>query len=107
MVIALVETAKGIENVDAIAAVDDVDVVWLGHYIPGEFDNPKFHAAVDSLVMACKKHGKTPGFLAGNEQWARDFRAKGFRMIAYGVDTLLMQGALAHGIKLLQGTVTN
>jgi len=27
-------------------------------------------------------------------------------MIAYGVDTLLMQGALAHGIKLLQGTVT-
>ena len=32
MVIALVETAKGIENVDAIAAVDGVDVVWLGHY---------------------------------------------------------------------------
>ena len=91
-----------------------VDVVWLGHYdltnfmgIPGEFDNPKFHAAVDSLVKACKTHGKTPGFLAGNEQWARDFRARGFRMIAYGVDTLLMQGALAHGIKLLQGTVTD
>ena len=43
MVIALVETAKGIENVDAIAAVHGVDVVWLGHYdltnfigIPGE-----------------------------------------------------------------------
>jgi 2-keto-3-deoxy-L-rhamnonate aldolase RhmA len=114
MVIALVETAKGIENVDAIAAVHGVDVVWLGHYdltnfigIPGEFDNPKFHAAVDSLVKACKNHGKTPGFLAGNEQWARDFRAKGFRRIAYGVDTLLMQGALAHGIKLLQGAVPN
>jgi 2-keto-3-deoxy-L-rhamnonate aldolase RhmA len=74
MVIAL-ETAKGIDNVDAIAAVGGVDVVWLGHYdltnflgIPGEFDNPKFHATVDSLVMACKKHGKTPGFLAGDEQ---------------------------------------
>jgi 2-dehydro-3-deoxyglucarate aldolase/4-hydroxy-2-oxoheptanedioate aldolase len=114
MVIALVETAKGIDNVDAIAAVDGVDVIWLGHYdltnflgIPGEFDNPKFHTAVHGLIMACKKHGKTPGFLAGNEQLARDFRARGFRMIAYGVDTLLMRGALAHGIKLLQGTVTN
>jgi 2-keto-3-deoxy-L-rhamnonate aldolase RhmA len=32
MVIVLVETAKGIENVDAIAAVDGVDVVWLGRY---------------------------------------------------------------------------
>ena len=54
MVIALVETAKGIENVDAIAAVDGVDVVWLGHFdltnflgIPAQFDNPIFHAAVD------------------------------------------------------------
>jgi 2-dehydro-3-deoxyglucarate aldolase/4-hydroxy-2-oxoheptanedioate aldolase len=112
MVIALVETAKGIANVDAIAAVDGVDVVWLGHYdltnfmgIPGQFDNPKFHGAVDSLVKACVKHGKTPGFLAGNEKWARDFRAKGFRMIAYGVDAQLMQRALADGIKLLQGTL--
>ena len=114
MVIALVETAKGIANVDAIAAVDGVDVVWLGHYdltnsigIPGQFDHPKFHAAVDRLVKACGKHGKTPGFLAGNETWARDFRAKGYRMVGYGVDTLLMQGALADGLKLLRGTVTN
>jgi 2-dehydro-3-deoxyglucarate aldolase/4-hydroxy-2-oxoheptanedioate aldolase len=114
MVIALVETVKGIENVDAIAAVDGVDVVWLGHYdltnflgIPGEFDNPRFHAAVDRLIGACSKHGKTPGFLAGNEKWAREFRSKGFRMIAYGVDTLLMQGALAEGITLLRGTVTS
>jgi 2-dehydro-3-deoxyglucarate aldolase/4-hydroxy-2-oxoheptanedioate aldolase len=113
MVIALVETAIGIENVDAIAAVEGVDVVWLGHYdltnflgIPGQFDNPKVHAAVESLVQACARHGKTPGFLAGNEKWARDYRAKGFRMIAYGVDTLLMQTALADGIRLLQGTVT-
>ena len=112
MVIALVETARGIENVDAIAAVDGVDVVWLGHFdltnflgIPAQFDNPVFHGAVDRLVEACSKHGKTPGFLAGDEKWARDFRAKGFRMIAYGVDTLLMQTALAKGIELLQGTV--
>jgi len=73
--------------------------------IPGQFDHPKFHVAVDSLVKACTKHGKTPGFLAGDEKWARDFRTRGFRMIAYGVDTLLMQRALADGIRLLQGTV--
>jgi 2-keto-3-deoxy-L-rhamnonate aldolase RhmA len=56
--------------------VDGVDVVWLGHYdltnsigIPGQFDNPQFHAAVDSLVKACEKYDKThapcrPWFLA-------------------------------------------
>ena len=89
-------------------------MVWLGHYdltnfmgIPGDFESPAFHAAVDRLVSACRKHGKTPGFLAGNEKWARDFRAKGFRMIAYGVDALLMQSALVEGIKPLHGTVTD
>jgi 2-keto-3-deoxy-L-rhamnonate aldolase RhmA len=112
MVIALVETARGIENVQAIAAVEGVDVVWLGHYdltnflgIPGEFDNPKFHEAVDRLVEACQAHGKTPGFLAGNDKWARDFRARGFRMIAYGVDAMLMQTALADGIRILKSTM--
>ena len=62
-------------------------------------------AGVGDLVNACRKHGKTPGFLAGDENWASDFRARGFRMIAYGVDTLLMQRALADGIRLLQGTL--
>lgn len=31
LVICLIETAKAIENVDAIAAVPGVDVLWLGH----------------------------------------------------------------------------
>ena len=85
MVIALVETAKGIENVDAIAAVDGVDVVWLGHYdltnflgIPGEFDNPKFHAAVDSLVKACKKHGKTQAFSPATSNGRAIFAPRAF-----------------------------
>jgi 2-dehydro-3-deoxyglucarate aldolase/4-hydroxy-2-oxoheptanedioate aldolase len=108
LVIALVETAKGIENVDAIAAVPGIDVVWLGHFdltnfmgIPAEFENPRYLAAVDKLLAACKRHGKTPGFMASDERWARDYRAKGFRMIAYGVDVLLLQDALRRGITAL------
>ena len=36
--------------------------------------------------------------LAADENWARDYLAKGFRMIAYGVDHLLFQRALADGL---------
>jgi 2-keto-3-deoxy-L-rhamnonate aldolase RhmA len=111
LVIALVETAVGIENVDAIAAVPGVDVVWLGHFdltnflgIPGEFTHPRYLKAVDDLVAACKRHGKTPGFMAADDTWARDYRAKGFRALAYSVDVLLMQSALAAGLaKLREG----
>jgi 2-keto-3-deoxy-L-rhamnonate aldolase RhmA len=105
LVICLVETAKGIEHVDAIAAVDGVDVIWLGHFdltssmgIAAQFDHPRYLAAVDSLVAACRKHGKCPGFLAGDAKWAKDYAAKGFRLWCYGNDVALLQGALAEGI---------
>ncbi len=40
--------------------------------------------------------------MAMDEGWALDYRAKGFRMIAYGVDVLLLQTALARGIGRLK-----
>ena len=49
-----IETAEGVENADAMAAIDGVDCLWVGHFdlsvslgIPGEFDHPKFKAAID------------------------------------------------------------
>ena len=109
LVICLVETAVGIENVDAIAAVPGVDVVWLGHFdltnflgIPGEFTHPRYLKAVEELLAACQRHGKTPGFMAADDAWAAEYRAKGFRTLAYGIDVLLMQTALAKGLATLR-----
>jgi 2-dehydro-3-deoxyglucarate aldolase/4-hydroxy-2-oxoheptanedioate aldolase len=105
MVICLIETAKGIANADAIAATPGVDVCWLGHFdlsnfmgIPAAFTDRRFLKAVDTLLAACEKHGKTPGFMASDDRWARDYMAKGFRMLACGVDAHLLQAALRSGI---------
>lgn len=112
LVICMAETPKGIENVDAIAATDGVDVIWLGHFdltsfmgIPAQFDDPRFTSAVSAITDACKAHGKAAGYLAGDESAARDFHARGFRALAYGTDVTLMQGALATGMKSL-GTLS-
>jgi 2-keto-3-deoxy-L-rhamnonate aldolase RhmA len=108
LVICLVETDAGIRNVDAIAAVPGVDVVWLGHFdltnflgIPAQFDHPRYQEAVSALVEACNRHGKAAGFMAADDRWASEYRSKGFRMLAYGVDVLLLQKALAEGIAKL------
>ena len=112
LVISLIETAKGIENADAIAATPGVDVCWLGHFdlsnfmgIPASFTDKRFLKAVDRLLAACGKHGKTPGFMAADDAWARDYMAKGFRMMAYGVDAHLLQGALRSGIEGMRALV--
>jgi len=109
MVICLIETATGVENVDAIAALPGVDVCWLGHFdltnflgIPAQFDHPRYLAAVDAILAACGRHRKIPGFMAADRGWAEAYQAKGFRMIAYGTDVNVLQNALADGIKGLR-----
>jgi 2-keto-3-deoxy-L-rhamnonate aldolase RhmA len=59
----LIETPRGVENADAIAAVDGVDMVAIGANdmttelgIPGQYDHPEFRAAVATVAEACKRH---------------------------------------------------
>lgn len=107
-VIVQIETAKGLAAVDEIAAVDGVDVIWLGHFdltnfmgIPGQFTHPDYLKAVDTILGAASRHGKVAGFMAMDDAWARDYFAKGFRMMAVGPDQGLLQQGLARGISVL------
>ena len=109
MVIPQIETAEGLANVEAIAAVDGVDALWLGHFdlsnflgIPGAFDDPRFEAAVTRIIAACDGHGKPAAFIATDEDWAHRYARRGFRLFAYGLDQLMLQNALAHGLGVLR-----
>lgn len=109
IVIALVESAKGIENADAVLGVPGIDVGWLGHYdltntmgITAEFDRAEFSDAVARLFGACKRHGKAAGFLASSIAQAREWRAKGVRCICYGTDIGVFQSALSEALQTLK-----
>ena len=86
--IALIETAEGIENIDEIAAVDGVDCLWIGHFdlscslgIPGQFDHPDFLTAVERVAAAGKKHNKALGRLVATPEEGRALYKQGFNMI--------------------------
>ncbi len=110
LVIALVETARGIANIDAIMATDGIDIGWLGHFdltasmgIPGQFEHPDFLRAVDALVAACARNRKPAGFLAGSVAMAETWREKGFRALAYNTDIGLLQDSLRGALARLRG----
>jgi 2-dehydro-3-deoxyglucarate aldolase/4-hydroxy-2-oxoheptanedioate aldolase len=79
IVIPQIETATGLANVEAIAAVEGVDVVWLGHFdltnsmgIPGQFDHPDYRTAVardrrgsSGRGQVCRVHGRRRDMGAG------------------------------------------
>ena len=101
-----IETVDGLAAVDEIAAVDGVDVLWVGHFdltnsmgIPGEFDHPDYLAALDTVVAAAKRHGKAAGFMAGSAEEAAMLLDRGYRILAYGGDLWLYRAALREGLE--------
>lgn len=110
VVIALIETAAGLENVDAIMATPGIDIGWVGHFdltnalgIDGQFGHPAYKAALRKVVAACRRHGKAAGFLCGDVKTGRQYLKAGFQVLAYGVDSALFQQSLKTGIDGLRG----
>ena len=98
---AQIETERGLENVDAIAAVAGIDVLWVGHFdlsnfmgIPGQFDHPEFVKAMTHVAKVAQKHGKIAGFMATDIAWIKKAKDMGYTMIAGGTDTGLMQQSI-------------
>ncbi|MEZ5363664.1 MAG: aldolase/citrate lyase family protein [Bryobacterales bacterium] len=99
MVALQVETAACIENMDAIAAVDGVDILFLGqndlcmsmglyekYEFPHMYTSPELNDATAKLKAAAEKNGKILGlFLFGTDRVA-EFLSKGFRFISIGND---------------------
>jgi 2-dehydro-3-deoxyglucarate aldolase/4-hydroxy-2-oxoheptanedioate aldolase len=105
LVILQVEDGAGADAADSIAALDGVDVLWIGHNDlsvalgkPGDFTDPAFIAAEEKTIAACRKHGKSAGRLARDAAEAVELNRRGYDWVSIAGDVMLLQGALADGI---------
>lgn len=105
LLIVQIETATGLNNLEEIAAVPEVDVLWIGLYdlanslgLPGQMQHPKIQAAIDRVLAACQKFGKVPAVLVTSVEEGRSQIQRGFRLVAFGGDVWIYQSALAQGL---------
>jgi 2-dehydro-3-deoxyglucarate aldolase/4-hydroxy-2-oxoheptanedioate aldolase len=112
LILAQIETARGVDNVEAIAAVDGIDVLWIGHFdlttslgIPAQFDHPRFKDAVARVVEAANRHGKTAGIMASGVDSSIDWLNQGFRAVAYWGDLWVYGQALSEGLAAVRQAV--
>ena len=110
LIIVQIETERGLEAVEDIAAADGIDGLWLGHFdltnflgIPGQFDNPVYLRAVNRIAAAGRAHARALGYMAADAALAKEYRALGFNMIATGTD----QGILMAGVRSILAAVTD
>lgn len=96
-----VETPEILNHLDEIAAIENIDVLFIGPAdlsmalgIYGQFDNPIFKDAVMRTVDAAAKAGKATGILLFNPDDFIMYREMGIRFIACGSDaTFVVNGA--------------
>ncbi|MDR7415783.1 MAG: aldolase/citrate lyase family protein [Armatimonadota bacterium] len=100
LVICQVETLPGLEQVEEIAAVEGVDVLFVGpndlsasvgHF--RRFEAPEYEEAVQRVLAAARRRGKAAGYLASDPEEALRRIAQGFRFVGIGSDSRLLAAA--------------
>jgi 4-hydroxy-2-oxoheptanedioate aldolase len=111
LVVVMIESPKGVENCEAIAAVKGIDALLIGTNdlcfemgIPGQFDDPRVAEAYKKVIAACKKHGKFAGMggLYTKELFERHIDM-GVQLILSGSDFSLLMAAAAQRASLVRG----
>ncbi len=109
-----IETVEALNHLDAIAALEGVDVLFIGPAdlsmelgIFGQFDNPIFIDALQRIILAAQKAGKSTGILFFNPDDYQKYHDMGIRFIACGADaTFVADGARAMAKKLAAARAT-
>ena len=112
MVIAQIESQRGLDNLEEIAAVEGIDVLWVGHFdltnfmgIPAQFDHPRFQAAIDRVAEVAARRGKAAGVNQDDVESAKRWIDRGYRAIAYSGDLRLLANGLRTGVEGLRATL--
>jgi 2-keto-3-deoxy-L-rhamnonate aldolase RhmA len=111
LVTVMLESPQAIENADAIAAVEGIDVLLIGTNdmcaemgIPGEFGHDKVVDAYEKTISACRNNGKFPG-MGGiyNHDLMERYVKMGCQFLLGGSDTSFLMAAAKQRTAFLKG----
>ncbi|MER6426002.1 aldolase/citrate lyase family protein [Streptomyces sp. NPDC001137] len=104
MVVTQIESQAGLDAAAAIAAVDGVDILFVGASdlsvelgVPGQVDHPEVHKAFLHVIDACRAHGKAVGIggLGGRPDLVRQYLELGAGYVSTGNDISFLSAAAA------------
>ncbi|PZO73102.1 MAG: 4-hydroxy-2-oxovalerate aldolase [Mesorhizobium amorphae] len=105
-----VETVEGLRQVDAIAAVEGVDLVFVG---PGDLGvsldaaglggAEQLSDAVAAILRAARAAGKVAGMFCGRPEDAGRWAEAGASFFMLGADSIFLGNAASEGLKRARG----
>lgn len=110
LVVVQIEDAEAVERIDAIAAIDGVDVLFIG---PADLalslgcapDDPRLARAIETVAEAGRRHGRTVGIFVGAPEAIAAYRRLGISFFICGSDQSFLL-AEARRVKRLADAVS-
>lgn len=105
----MIESATGLENLDAIAAIEGIDMIFVGPFDLSIALNTTVHemlaegrdGALGRIAAACERHNVFTGAFAGTSERAAQLFDLGFQVLAANTDA----GMLAQASESLASAV--
>ena len=105
-----IETARAVQNAEEIAAVDGVDVLFVGPMdlsmslgMPGRFEDPDYRAILAKVASTARDGGKAAGILLPSVQLLEMVYDMGYRFVAAGSDGGLVMQGLKNNLAAMAG----
>jgi len=109
LLIVQIESRKGIENLDAILAVEGIDGAVIGRGdisadlgLTGDTNHPEVLKQVESMISACRKRKKIPGLLVQDIASAREWIRKGVRLVPFANEVTMLMDTAANAVKAIR-----
>ena len=97
LVIPQCETVEMLEKIEEAVNINGVDGIFIGPFdlsismgIPGDFDNPKFLAALDRIHSACRNANKYCFIFSSTNALAKKFLAEGYDSVTHSIDFTIL-----------------
>lgn len=104
-----IESPQGVDNIDKLMSIEGIDAAFIGPNdlsqsmgIMGQTDNPKFIAAIDSVIAAAKSKGKYSGIHMMAVPALEPWMAKGMTLNLWANDIVMMMNAAKEGLAKLK-----
>jgi 2-keto-3-deoxy-L-rhamnonate aldolase RhmA len=109
MLMIQVESAEAVAHLDAIAAIQGVDVLFIGPTdlsialgVPGQPEAPQLIEVIERVMARCKANGVATAIQANDLAYARRWVERGMEIISYSSEIGLLVAAATAGIQSLR-----
>lgn len=105
VVMVQIEDASALDHLDEIAAIDDVDMLFIGpadlaQSMQVGYPSDALDQAILRIVAAGKKHDKAIGLFVGNQTQIPEWHVKGVSLFVCGSDQSMLKSAASRLISV-------